>query len=110
MSVKRTFIAKILENGILLGLEDVPMEFSPDLKTELKKAIKLSGFITSIVVGLILIQYRQHWMNEEAKRGIASVSAATDCRTENTQSDHAPMGQSGRAVPPFERRQCEPQR
>jgi len=78
------------------------MRVSQEFKTELKKAIKLSTFISVVVFGMVLSTYQKE---SDPAREIAStsVSAPEICPVdENGKS----IPNIGRSVPPFERKPC----
>ena len=77
------FIDKIFRTVIFFLPEEVPMHFSTELKIEMKKALKFSGFITFIVMGLMLAQFCEHWWKSQPKRGLASLfSDSSTCAGE----------------------------
>lgn len=100
--IEKIFIHDILWNRIGT-IEESPMKFTSELKTELTKALKLSSFITLIVISLIMIQYRIHGLNGN-KRDLASAPRETSLE-QKCSSDEG-MRESGRSVPPFERKSC----
>lgn len=96
MSVKTPFLEKHAIQAILMFTrvfaEEQIMDFTPELKTELKKAVRLSGFATLIVVTILLFQFRSHTIKNRS-RGLAAESAAVEpCAV----SDQLATGNSSR--------------
>lgn len=78
------------------------MKLSQEFKTELAKAVKLSGFITILVFGALVIQNRTS--QDDQNRSIASQD---ECAVDENGN---PIQSQGRAVPPFERKPCVPKK
>jgi len=78
------------------------MKFSQEFRTELTKAVKLSGFITLLVFGVLMIQNRTS--QDDQNRAIASQE---DCAVDENGN---PIQTQGRSVPPYERKPCTPKR
>ncbi len=98
MSVKTPFLEKHAIHAILMFTrvfaEEVTMDFTPELKTELKKAIRFSGFATLIVVTILLFQFRSHTIKNRS-RGLASESTQSEsCAV----SDQLSTGSSSRTT------------
>lgn len=79
------------------------MKFSQEFKTELVNAVKLSGFITVLVFGLLLIQNRTG--QDTQSRSIASESAIEECEID---ANGNPVSKPSRATKPYERKPCVP--
>jgi hypothetical protein len=75
------------------------MRFSQEFKIELKKAIKLSTFITVIVFGMVVSTYQK---DIDLNRDIASNTDEV-CPADEKGN---PIPNIGRSVPPFERKPC----
>ncbi|RYZ65111.1 MAG: hypothetical protein EOP09_14810 [Proteobacteria bacterium] len=59
------------------------MEFSPELKTELKKALLLSGFATLFVMTILLFQYRAN-ANRSEEIALENARANVACPSGKT--------------------------
>ena len=79
------------------------MQFSREFRSELKKAIKLSTFISVLVFGMILVQYQK----DEPNRNIASLHEIEDCPLD---AQGNPVSAPSRGAPPFERKPCSAQK
>ncbi len=78
------------------------MRLSQEFKTELKKAIKLSTFISVVVFGMVLSTYQKEG---DSSREIASTQdAAEEICPVDEKGNVIPN--IGRSVPPFERKPC----
>ncbi len=79
------------------------MKFSQEFKSELVKAVKLSGFITVLVFGLLLIQ--NHTVHDTQTRSLASESSIEECEVDASGKS---VTKPSRATKPYERKPCVP--
>jgi len=79
------------------------MRFSKEFKIELKKAIKLSTFLTVLVFGMVLVSYEKESGQNREVASILNDSALAPCPVD---ANGNAVPSIGRSVPPFERKPC----
>lgn len=79
------------------------MRFSQEFKIELKKAIKLSTFISVLVFGMVIGTYEKESSQNREVASVVNDSALATCPVD---ANGNAIPSIGRSVPPFERKPC----